>query len=472
MIRVISGDNELAALDFQKHYRLPVVHLMDPDRAFERKYNRRGWPFLMLVDSEGNIIHQCNNLIDRESQLNSLLNKIKSESFPAAAKTVDGIYYMNSTLQRSGEVEKTLRNERFTSIAAGFDGQTYTVFTSLKDGNSDVVMRISDGTSFGKDIPIAATDADEYDGTVIVDNKDQVWVCWTSNAVDSKYQIYLTSLKDVREGRQSIVVSKSQDDTMHGRMTADDSGAIWITYYQWHNIGQNSRDKEVYLRKYSNGEFSNQILISPSDVPAYEDHTDPSISVLNRQVVVSWSWDFHRPKGYTQDAKEPTIFARTINQDLELDKPFHISGHRIDDAPMLSSAYNNNLWCAWDSLGRSQKDRVYRKNLFIRSLNTSDAVGREYAIAQDLVNVCSPCFAFDSTGKGVLTFSQSENGKDWSLWRAEYDPDNNCWKEPVMVISEGNPRFGSCAYDTKGRLWIAYSVQTDKGREVTIKQVD
>ena len=369
----------------------------------------------MLVDSEGNIIHQCNNLIDRESQLNSLLNKIKSESFPAAAKTVDGIYYMNSTLQRSGEVEKTLRNERFTSIAAGFDGQTYTVFTSLKDGNSDVVMRISDGTSFGKDIPIAATDADEYDGTVIVDNKDQVWVCWTSNAVDSKYQIYLTSLKDVREGRQSIVVSKSQDDTMHGRMTADDSGTIWITYYQWQNIGQNSRDKEVYLRKYSNGTFSEEIHISPSDVPSYEDHTDPSISVMNGQVFVSWSWDFHRPKGYTKEAKEPTIFARTVSQDIALGKPFNISGNRIDTTPMLSSAYNNNLWCSWDSLGFSQRERVYRKNLYVRLLNAQDAIGREFAIVEDLVNVCSPCFAFDAGRKGVLTFSQTENGKDWSL---------------------------------------------------------
>ncbi len=472
VIRVISGDNELSALDFQKHYRLPVVHLMDPDRAFERKYNRRGWPFLLLADSEGNVIHQCNNLIGREEKLLRLLKKLKSESFPAATKTADGVYYMNSTLQRSGEIEKTLKNERFTSIAAGGDGQIYAVFTSLENGNSDIVMRIYDGTSFGKDISVAATDADEYDGTVLLDNMNQVWVCWTSNAVDNKYQIHLTSLKDVREGRQSVIVSKSKDDAMHGRMTADNSGTIWVTYYKWHNMGQNSRDKEVYLRKYSNGAFSEEVRISPTDVPVYEDHTDPSISVMNEQVVVSWSWDFHRPKGYTKDAREPTIFARTISQDLALGKPFHISGHRIDAAPMLSSAYNDNLWCAWDSLGRSPKDRVYRKNLYVRALNVHDAVVEEFAITQDLVNVCSPCFAFDRAGSGVLTFSQSENGKDFSLWKAEFDSDSNRWKEPVTVISEGNPRFGSCVYDAQGRLWIAYSVQTDKGREIAVKKVD
>jgi hypothetical protein len=259
---------------------------------------------------------------------------------------------------------------------------------------------------------------------------------------------------------------------MHGRMTADDSGNLWIAYYQWHNMGKNSRDKEVYLKKYSNGTFSKEIRISPTDVPSYEDHTDPSISVMNQQVFVNWSWDFHRPRGYTRDAREPTIFARTIDQDLTLGKPFHISGHRIDTAPMLSSAYNGKLWCAWDSLGRSQNERVYRKTLYVRSLDSRNAVGEEFSVAQGLVNVCSPCFAFDSVGNGVLTFSQSENGKDWSLWKAEFDSDNGRWKEPAMMISEGNPRFGSCVYDLQGRLWIAYSVQTNKGREITVRQWD
>ncbi|MHC4752948.1 MAG: TlpA family protein disulfide reductase, partial [Planctomycetota bacterium] len=73
VIRVISGDNELSALDFQKHYRMPIVHLMDSDRAFERKYNKRGWPFLLLVDSEGQVVYRCNNMIERDRELMRLL---------------------------------------------------------------------------------------------------------------------------------------------------------------------------------------------------------------------------------------------------------------------------------------------------------------------------------------------------------------------------------------------------------------
>ncbi len=469
---MISGDNELSALDFQKHYRMPIIHLMDSNRVFERKHNRNGWPFLMLVDPNGQIIYTCNNLIDRDKELTQLLQTLEKNSFPAKTRTADGISYMTSTLQRSGEDKKLLQNDRFASIAAGSDGKIYAVFTSIKNENSDIVMKIFDGTQSYKDVSIAATDADEYDGTVLVDNKNQVWVCWTSNAIDNKYQIHLTTLKDIEDSKTSLVISKSEEDSMHGRMTMDDSGTLWITYYKWHKMGQISRDKEVYLRKYSNDTLSEEIRISPTDVPAYEDHTDPFVSILNQQVYVTWSWDFHRPKGYPQDAQEPTIFARTIHHDLKLGNPFHLSGRHIDSAPMLSKPYQNSLWCAWDSLGRSQSSRSYVKTLHICELNSSGKNNKEIPIAENLVNICTPCFAFHGDQQGVLTWSQTQNGKDWSFWKAEYDSENHSWSKPALVLSERNPRFGSCVYDAQGQLWIAYSVKTDKGREVTVKRLD
>ena len=451
---------------------MPIIHLMDPDRAFERKHNRDGWPFLILADSEGQIIYKCNNLIDREKELNNLFQKLEKNPVPAKTTAADGVPYMLPSLQRSGEEKEPLQNDRFTSISAGSDGKIYTVFTSVKNGNSDIIMKIIDGNSPIGDIPIAATDADEYDGTVLVDNDNRAWVCWTSNAVDNTYQIHLTCLKDIEDGKKSMLVTNSEEDSMHGRMTTDDSGTLWITYYRWLKIGQNSRDKEIYLRKFTNGTFSKEIHISPTDVPEYEDHTDPSISLLDRQVIVSWSWDFHRPKNYPQDAREPTIFSRAINQDLSLGKPFHISGNKIDSAPVLSKPQNKKLWCAWDSLDYNRRDRAYRKNLYIRSLNAANNVDKETAIAENLMNVCGPCFAFDQNQKGILTWSQTENGKDWSLWKAEYDPENDSFKQVSVVISEGNPRFGSCAYDSRGQLWLAYSARTEKGREIIVKKLD
>ena len=451
---------------------MPIVHLMDSDRAFERKHNRDGWPFLLLADSQGNIIYKCNNLVDREKELNNLLQKLNENPVPAKTMTADGVSYMLPSLQRSTEDKEPLQNDRFTSIAAGSNGKIYIVFTSVKNGSSDIIMRITDDNSQIRDIPIAATEADEYDGTVLVDKNNHVWVCWTSNAVDNIYQIHLTCLKDVEDGKKSLLVTNSEEDSMHGRMTADDSGTLWITYYRWLKIGPNARDKEIYLRKFSNGTFSKEIQISPTDVSEYEDHTDPSISLLDRQVIVSWSWDFHRPKGYTKDAQEPTIFSRAIDQDLSIGKPFHLSANKIDSAPVLSKARNNKLWCAWDSLDYNRRDRAFRKNLYIRRINAAEAIDTEIAIAENLVNICSPCFAFGQNQKGVLTWSQTDNGKDFSLWKAEYDPEKDSFKQVNKVTYEGNPRFGSCVYDSQGQLWLAYSAQTDKGREIVVKKLD
>ena len=41
LIRSVSYDNNLPAWEFQKHYRLPFVQLLDPIREFESHYNCR-----------------------------------------------------------------------------------------------------------------------------------------------------------------------------------------------------------------------------------------------------------------------------------------------------------------------------------------------------------------------------------------------------------------------------------------------
>ena len=56
LIRTVSYDNNLPAWEFQKHYRLPYVQLLDPTREFDHRYNRDGWPFLMLADQEGKVV--------------------------------------------------------------------------------------------------------------------------------------------------------------------------------------------------------------------------------------------------------------------------------------------------------------------------------------------------------------------------------------------------------------------------------
>lgn len=369
---------------------------------------------------------------------------------------------MRSTLENNNELDKPQLNERFTSIACGTNGDVYTVFTSVEDGNSNLYLRIQTGQSEPKIIPVAATKADEYDGTVIADAQGRVWICWTSNLRGQTYNIYLSDLESIQNEKPAVLVSLSKEDAMHGRMAADASNNIWITYYKWQKIKNNSRDKEVYVRAFANGVVSKEIHVSPADVSEYEDHTDPTIAVLNGQPVVCWSWDFHKPKGYTQETQSPTIFARSVSQAAS-GKLFHVSDKQIEMAPTLE-ACGDGLWCAWDSLGRG------KKMLCVRRITANAASGRKITLVDNIVNTCSPDFAFYNDSKGTLIWSQTENGKIWSMWKSDYNAQQKKWGKPVMIISTGNPRFGSCDYDAQGKLWLAYSIQTEKGRKVIVEQ--
>ncbi len=386
-----------------------AVYLMDPNRSFERKYNRNGWPFLMLVDETGKIVYQCNNLVDRDKTFMRHLQTIAKTPRKADIQTADRIPYLRSTLANNKESDAPRINERFTSLACGVDDTIYTTYTATENGNSNVYLRVQKGSEKPKIIPVAATDADEYDGTVITDAQGKAWVCWTSNERGRIYNIYLNSLDRITNQKPARAVSQSKEDVMHGRMAADASNNIWVTYYKWHKIKNISRDKEVYVRKFGESGISKEIQISPTDVSQYEDHTDSTIAIVNNQPVICWSWDFHQPKGYTKEAHSPTIFARALNQQGQLQKLFHLSDKSIDMTPVID-VFGDELWCAWDALGKS------KKALCLRKLSTEKTSGSKIILADNLVNTCSPDFAFYKGQKGAIVWSQIENGKDWSLW--------------------------------------------------------
>lgn len=451
-------------MDFQKHYRMDAVYLMDPNRSFERKYNKNGWPFLMLADDQGKIVYQCTNLAERDKTFMQNLQKIGKTPRDISIQPIGSVPYLKTTVDNNHISESSV-NERFPSIACGAGGTVYTTYTSTENGDCNVYLRIQKDGRETETIPVAVTaDADEYDATVIVDSAGQPWICWTSNERGHTYNIFLTNLNDLRNDTAPTLISLSKEDAMHGRMAADSAGKLWITYYTWEKMNNISRDKEVYVRTFANGVVSDEIRVSPTDVPQYEDHTDSSIAILGGQPVVCWSWDFHQPEGYTKEASSPTIFARSLTNGKPTQKPFHISAKRIDMTPVLA-AWGENLWCAWDSLGGSSKA------LCLRQLNANAASGKIITLADNLVNVCSPDFAFTDT-KGCLTWSQTKDGETWSLWKSDYDTKAKAWGKSVEVVSEGNPRFGSCDFDPQGRLWLAYSVQTENGRQVIIKACD
>ncbi len=466
---MISGDHERTALDFQKHYRLDTVLLMDTDLSFQVVHSRGGWPFLMLVDPDGNVVHKANSLIERETRMLRTLGQMKAASRAAPLKVVDGIRYSAETLRRSGELDQRRVCERFSQLAAAPDGRVFLVFTSSRADGGDVWLRVWDGRAWSENRAVAASPADEYDGTVIVARDNQVWFCWTSNAGADRYNILATSLDRLAEGKGPIQVTQSRDDAMGARMALDAAGTLWLTYYQWQKNTQGiSRDKEIFVRTLTDGTLSKEVRVSPADVPSYEDHTDPAIACLGDRMLIAWSWDYHRPKGYTREPESPSIFLCALDANLRAAKPFHASARAIDMVPVLA-AQGQTAWCAWDSLAR--KGVRYSKTLFVRRVDATGCVEKPVSIATDLQHLCSPCFAVGPKGQAVLVWCQKKRGGDWELWRSDAD-ERGRWSEAQSLIDKGSPRYCSAVFDARGALWVSYTVATADGRQVKVEQVE
>ncbi|MCU0915121.1 MAG: hypothetical protein MUC88_11230 [Planctomycetes bacterium] len=466
-LRVISGDHERTALDFQKHYRHHAVYLMDTDLAFQAPHSRDGWPFLMLVDPNGTIVRKVNNLVDGDPALLKALAAMKPAADAPAIRTIDGVSYSSETLRRSGELEESRVGEHSSHLAATPDGRLLLVFTSQRDGDSNVWLRVWEGKTWSEDRPVAASKADEYDGTVVTTRDNQVWFCWTSNASGDKYNIFATSLERLTAGRPPLQITESNDDAMAGRMAIDATGAVWITYYKWQKNSQGfSRDKEVYVRRLQGDTLSREIWISPANVPSYEDHTDPTIACLGDQVLVAWSWDYHRPQGYPQEPESPTIFLRALAADFTSLRLFPASRASVDMVPVLA-AQGESAWCAWDSL--AARGDTASKSLQLRRVSAAGCAAEPVSLATGLAHLCSPSFATSPQGRLTLVWCQKEPRGNWELWRSDCDPQGP-WSKPQALVTAGAPRYGSAAFDAQGRLWVSYAADADRDRRVNVQR--
>lgn len=244
VLRSVSGDNELESLEFQRHYRMTLLNLLDPTRQFEKQYNTNGWPFIVVADRTGRIVYKTNDPASW-SKIEKLLDDLTRQQPEVQAKIVEGLPYMPGTLERSGEAVRPRQRERFPSIACA-RGKVYVAFTSNRNGNEDVYVRVFDGKRWSSDFKVATSAADEFDGQVVIDSSGRPCFSWTSNA-GGRYNIHVARAEgaavteelpsgntidhkitlNIGKARQ---LTDSDDDAMHARMAAGKDGCVWVAY--------------------------------------------------------------------------------------------------------------------------------------------------------------------------------------------------------------------------------------------------
>ena len=85
-------------------------------------------------------------------------------------------------------------------------------------------------------------------------------------------------------------------------------------------------------------------------------------------------------------------------------------------------------------------------------MTANSATGQTVTNSQDLAHLCSPRFAFSDGRDSVLAWCQTQNGQNWTLQKSILNPKNGQWSQSHTLALEGNPRYSSAVYDTKGQL--------------------
>jgi hypothetical protein len=296
-------------------------------------------------------------------------------------------------------------------------------------------------------------------------------MAWASNR-SGKYDIYLRSF-DGKSWSPEHRVTESRDDAMRPAVAADQDGRVWVAYYKWNcNSGGASRDRDVFVRWLHNGQWSDELLVSPAE-PAIEDHADPAIAADPRvggRVWIAWSYDYH-PQLFDEpeDTDQPSIFARPVGVMGPLGEGIHLVGtrgrnqHAIDLWPSVAFDPAGNLWCAYDysPLTRGQRGAL------VASFN-GDRFAAPDRVAMTRGDFASPSLHVGADGTKLLVWSQRV-GELWNV-RGSLDTGSG-WSPPKEIAaSSGDLRSPAAAFVDE-EVWVAYEEETDLESKIRVTKV-
>jgi hypothetical protein len=359
---VIPGENAVQALDFKKHYRSDATYLLDPTYEVAKSYEGMSWPTDLIVDAKGKIAGRWQGLFEEQAR-KAAVKTLDELAAKAPGGPPKGTYCVGSKCYVRS---KTDVFELQPTMAADEQGQLHLVFVRDRGGVGDLFHQILEDGQWSQPTRITRSAADDYAPFLCSDAERGVRLVWCSNRGPlSRYDVF-TNRFDGSAWSPAQQVTTTDDDAAHPRAVVDRQGNFWVTYYRWVPWGpEQSRDREVFVRYHDGQDWSDEMQISPTDVPRYEDHADPSIAAdASGNVWVTWAWDTH-PQADSWPYP-PTFGSAIFTRQLRVNQP----PSRVEMVAMRASSLQAAMqnaswaflpevhcrgdqpWCLRDSFGR------------------------------------------------------------------------------------------------------------------------
>ncbi|MCP4250705.1 MAG: hypothetical protein GY778_27000 [bacterium] len=474
---VIPGENAVQALDFKKHYRSDAVFLMDPTYATSKTYQGMSWPTDLIVDPEGQIVGSWIGLSKTQDRAAAvkLLDELAAKARggpPRGTYCVGNKCYVR-TEQDVFEMQPTMVADRA--------GQLHLVFVRDRGGVGDLYHHRLDGGTWSEPKRITRSAADDYAPALCADPAGGVRLVWCSNRSPSgRYDIFANRLQDTTWSAPERI-TETDDDAAHPRAVVDKQGNFWITYYRWMpwNSGQ-SRDREIFARYHDGQAWSKEIQLSPTDVPIYEDHADPSIAAdAAGNVWVAWAWDTHPEQGKWPYA--PTFGSAVFTRQLRAGQPPSQLQMVAMRSPSIRAAKRNGVWAFLPEVAcRSDQPWFAFETHTVGGAHacglTTYQPGRGFAapteVGQSDTFICSPKFVVDRND-GLYALWSAPAEDRYAVYLAALDADGN-WGAPQKVWSEADAdlRHPVAAFDGDDRLWLAAVRIRPGSSQVARKSID
>ncbi len=467
----LGGDGELPVLHYKKHYRLhyPVI----PDNLDWMRHLIRvsGISNVAVFGGDGVCVFNKGDtgqdLDDFCKVIDRALAKIKGPNAKKKAYVEGTTVYAPKVKKKDGKIT----HQRMSRLAAGPDGILHLVYFSDEKGSNDIYLRSCVKGTWGKDVVVAGSKADEYAPTVVGLPGGRALVAYV--AMGKKCYDIFTVRVDKGKAKKPKQVTRSRDDAMGPVLARGLKGDIWLTWYEWAVMGEYSRDREVFLARAKGKGWSRKVQISPRSVPTYEDHGEPVVCSDNKGGAwVAWTWDYHGTLQSKPPVDENSIFLRHVSKKLKpgniLAPGFRGEGRARDYVPTLAVTAEGTPWIAWDNSHKSSQG-YNAKAIFLNHL-AGDDFREQDEVSAHKGQIDSPGLLVDPGGGLRLVWGQ-ETRNGWELMQRSVGKEKPGKVKRIKVKSK-RPRFPSACFDAQGRLWVSYTDTSSKNWKVRVVKAD